>query len=92
MDLKKITSLFIVGFIASFFMRTIGTLVTIVFQNAYVVKVILVVNIFFMVAQFLFYVYFLREYAANRQQILKTGTVLAIIGSFFEGGRPSITK
>jgi len=82
MDLKKITLLLIVSFIASFFMRTIGTLFPIIFQNVYGVKVAIVVNTFFIVVQFLFYVYFLREYAAKRQQTLITGSVLAIIGSF----------
>ena len=47
------------------------------------VKVAIAVHTFFIVVQFLFYGYFLREYAANRQQILRTGSVLAIIGSFF---------
>lgn len=63
-------------------MRTIGTLFPIIFQNSYVVKGIIAVHTFFIVMQFLFYVYFLREYAAHRQQILRTGSVLAIIGSF----------
>ena len=83
MDLRKITFLLIMSFIASFFMRTIGTLFPIVFRNAYVVKVTIVVNTFFILAHFVFYVYFLREYAANRQQTLRSASVLAIIGSFF---------
>ena len=81
MDLRKITFLLIVSFIAFFFMRTIGTLFPIIFQNVYVVKVTIVVNTFFILVHFLFYAYFLREYAANRQQTLRTGSVLAIIGS-----------
>jgi len=64
-------------------MRTIGTLFPIIFQNVYVVKVAIVVNTSFILVHFLFYVYFLREYAANRQQTLRTGSVLAIIGTFF---------
>jgi len=83
MDLRKITFLLIVSSIASLFMRTIGTLFPIIFQNVYVVKVTIVVNTFFILVHFLFYVYFLREYAANRQQTLRIGSVLAIIGTFF---------
>lgn len=82
MDLRKITLLLIVSFIASFLIRTIGTLFPLIFQNIYTVKVTIVVNTFFIVMQFLFYVYFLKEYAANRQKMLRTGSVLAMIGSF----------
>jgi len=83
MDLKKITFLLIVSFIASFFMRTIGTIFPIIFQNVYVVKAAIAVHTFFIGVQLLFYGYFLREYAAHRQQILRAGSVLAIMGSCF---------
>ena len=80
-DLRKITFLLIVSFIASFLMRTIGTLFPLVFQNAYLAKGTIAVNTFFIVVQLFFYVYFLREYVLHRQKTLRTGSILAIIGS-----------
>ena len=83
MDLRKITFLLIVSFIASFFMRTIGTLFPLIFQNVYAVKVTIVVNTFFIVMHFLFYVSFLREYAAKRTQSranLHSEHILVLLG------------
>ena len=82
MNLRKITYILIVSLIASFLLRTTGTLFPHIFQYSSVVKVTIVINIIFILAHAFFYVYFLKEYAANRQQILKTGSILAIIGSF----------
>lgn len=81
MDLRKIILLLIASFIASFLIRTVGTLFPVIFQNIYVVKSSVIVHTLFMLVQLLFYVYFYKEYAANRQSTLKTGNILAIIGS-----------
>lgn len=81
MGLRKITYILIISFIAAFLIRTIGTLFPHVFKNIYVVKVSIIVNTFFIIVHFLFWVFFLTEYASNRQQILRTGIILAIIGT-----------
>jgi hypothetical protein len=83
MDLRKITGLLIVSFIASFLIRTTGTFFPVIFTNPYVVKVSIVVNSLFMLLHLLFYAFFLRQYVANGRQIMRTASVLAIIGSCF---------
>lgn len=83
MTLRKITPVLIIGLVLSFSVRTVGTLFPNIFINAYTVKFTVVVNTLFILLHLLFYVFFLKEYAANRQQVLRTGSGLAIIGTFF---------
>jgi hypothetical protein len=82
LDLKRITYILIVSFVASFLIRTIGTLFPFVFQNVWVVKLAMVTNTFFILVHLLFFIFFLRSYALDREKSLKTGSFLAIIGSF----------
>lgn len=82
MDLKKITSILIVSLAASFFIRVTGTLFPSIFQNVYAVKLTTVINTFFILVHLIFFICFLRFYAANRAQALKTASIIAIIGSF----------
>ncbi len=81
LDIKKITYILIVSFIASLFVRITGTLFPVIFQNGYVVKLAFVINTSFIIAQLLFFIYFLRSYAKNRKQSLKIVSFLSIIGS-----------
>jgi hypothetical protein len=80
-DLKKLTYILIVSFVASFLIRIAGTLLPSIFQNVWIVKLTIVTNTFFILVQLSFFICFLRFYALNREEVLKTGSFLAIIGS-----------
>lgn len=82
MYLRKISYVLMISLVLSFSVRTVGTLFPNFFLNEYIVKFAIVVNTFFILVHFFFFVLFLEEYAANRPPVLKTGSVLAIIGSF----------
>jgi hypothetical protein len=72
----------IISLVASFFIRIAGTLFPFIFQNVYVIKLAIVINTFFILVHLLFFICFLRSYAASREQSLKIASFLAIIGSF----------
>ena len=82
MNFQKITCILIISFVASFFIRIIGTLFPIIFQNLYVVKTAIISHTFLVFVQLLFFIYFFSSYAKNRESSLKFVGFLAIIGSF----------
>ena len=81
LDLKRITYILIVSFVASFLIRITGTLSPSIFQNVWVVKLTIVTNTFFILVHVIFFISFLGSYAPGREKLLKTGSILAIIGS-----------
>jgi len=81
LDFKKITYILMVSFVASFCIRITGTLFPFIFQNVWIVKLTIVTHTFFILVQLFFFICFLRSYALNREESLKTGSFLAIIGS-----------
>lgn len=81
MDLRRITYVLMISLGLSFFVRTTGTLFPNIFLSEAIVKFTIVVNTFFILVHVLFYVFFLKEYSANRSLVLKAGSVFAIVGS-----------
>ncbi len=82
MNLYRITYILIVGLVASFSIRVIGTLFPVIFQDSYVVKLSIIIHAFSMLMQVLFFIYFLSSFAKNRELPLKVVSFLAILGSF----------
>jgi hypothetical protein len=80
--LKKMTLIVIIGIICSFSVRTFGTLFPQTFTNIHMVKLTILVNIFFILSHFLFWLIFYKEYASAQERLLKMTCILAIIGSF----------
>ncbi len=81
LDLKKITYILMVSFVASFCIRITGTLFPSIFQNVWIVKLTVLTNTFFILVHLFFFICFLKSYALNRGDSLITGSFLAIIGS-----------
>jgi hypothetical protein len=52
-----------------------------VFQNVWIVKLAIATNTIFIFVHLLFYTFFLKSYALDREKSLKAGSFLAIIGS-----------
>jgi len=82
MSLKKITCILIIAIICSFSIRTVGTLFPQIFQNIHMVKGTILVNTFFILSHFLFWLIFYRDYASGKGAILKKTCLLPVIGSF----------
>ena len=81
LDLKITTFLLIVSFSVSFILRTSDTIFPAIFQNEYIAKFTMVTNVFFILIQLLFFIYFLKSYVSKREQVLKKASFLAILGS-----------
>jgi len=82
LDLKRITFILIISSVASFLIRVAGTLYPFVFQNVWVVKLTISTHAFFILVHLYFFICFSRSYALDREKSLKTGSFLAITGSF----------
>jgi len=81
MALKKVTGILIICMAASFIIRAAGTLFPSVFQNPCMAKGAITFHTFFMIIHFLFFVCFVKEFAAGRSQSLKATALLAMAGS-----------
>jgi hypothetical protein len=81
MYLKKITLMVIIGIIASFSIRTFGTIFPQVFKNFHMVKATILVSTVFVIFHLLFWLIFYKEYASSKDTIFKNTCLLAVIGS-----------
>lgn len=79
--LRRITCALVMFMLLSFSIRVVGMLFPSVFHYEYAVELTIIINTAFSIFHLLFYLFFLKEYAAGRQQSLKVGTSLAIVGS-----------
>jgi len=82
MYLRKMTFIVIITAIASFSIRTTGTLSPQIFQNIFIVKATILINILFILSLLLFWLVFYLEYIAIRKVSLTKFWMLAILGSF----------
>jgi len=82
MYLRKITLILIISIIASFSIRTFGTVFPQVFKNVLVVKATVLINAIFILSHLSFWLFFYQEYISLKKPSLKKICVLAIIGSF----------
>jgi len=80
--LRKMTLIVIISIIASFSMRTIGTIFPQIFRNTLMVKATISINAVFIVLHLLFWLVFYWEYISTHKVELKKACALAIIGSF----------
>lgn len=81
MNLKKATTLAIIGVSYIFASRTIGTLTPGIFQNLLVTQINVILSILASLTFVYFYVLFLIKYLQPDQIRMKRATVFAIIGS-----------
>ncbi len=81
MNLRLATLLAIVGLCYTFASRTIGTFLPDLFRNLAVAQVSGVLLLLASLTAVLFFVYFLRQYVRDDETELKSGTVLAVVGS-----------
>jgi len=82
MYLRKVILILIVSIIASFSIRTFGTVFPQVFINVFVVKATILINTVFILSHLMFWLFFYREYISVKKTSLKKICVVAIIGSF----------
>ena len=75
------TLILIVGIIASFSIRTFGTVFPQIFKDILIVKATVLINTFFALSHFLFWFFFYREYISVKKATLRKVCMLAIIGS-----------
>jgi len=80
--LRKMTLIVIIAIIASFSIRTFGTVFPQIFKNIFIVKATILINVLFILSHLLFWLVFYREYISTTKVTLKKTCVLAIIGSF----------
>jgi len=82
MYLRKVTFILIFSIIASFSIKTIGTVFPQVFINVFVVKATILINAVFILSHLFFWLFFYKEYISIKKTSLKKKCVVAIIGSF----------
>lgn len=82
MNLKKVTLVLIVSMIASFTIRTFGTLFPRIFYLSEMVKATVLINAFFILVHLLFWMFFYKETISAETPALKKPGILAIVGSF----------
>jgi hypothetical protein len=82
MYLRKVTLILIISIIASFSIRTFGTVFPQVFKDVLVVKATILINAIFILSHLIFWLCFYQEYISLKKTSLKKICVLAIIGSF----------
>ena len=82
MYLRKMTLIVIVATIASFSIRTFGTVFPQIFKNILMVKATILINVLFILSHLLFWVVFYREYISAKKSSLKKTCAGAVVGSF----------
>lgn len=82
MYLRKITLIVIIGIIASFSIRTFGTVFPQIFKNVLIVKATILINALFILSYLFFWLVFYREYISVNKTTLKKTCIFAIAGSF----------
>lgn len=81
MSLKWATLLAITGFVCSFLIRTVGTLLPHIFKNIHIAQMAIGIHLFASFALVIFFLSFYEHYTQKKQQILRRACFLAIIGS-----------
>jgi len=76
------TLIVIIGIIASFSIRSLGTIFPQIFKNILIVKATILINALFILSHLLFWLVFYREYISTEKVTLKKTCILAILGSF----------
>jgi len=71
-----------ISLMASFSIRTLGTIYPLVFKSTLIAKTTILVNTFFIMCHLLFWLVFYREYISSGKATLKQACFLAMIGSF----------
>ena len=82
MFLRKVTLILIITIIASFSIRTFGTLFPQIFKNIHIVQATILTNSIFILSHLIFWLSFYREYISEKKPTLKKICILAILGSF----------
>ena len=85
MYLRKITLILMISMVASFSIRTLGTIAPHLFTNSPIIKATGLMNAFFMLSHLLFWLVFYKHYISTEKATLKKTCLLAIIGSFSVG-------
>jgi len=80
--LRRMTLIVIISVIASFSIRTFGTIFPQIFKNILIVKATILINALFILSHLLFWLVFYWEYISTEKVTLKKTCILAIIGSF----------
>lgn len=80
--LRKMTLIVIIAIIASFSIRTFGTIFPQIFKYILIVKATILINFLFILSHLLFWLLFYWEYISTTKVTLKKTCMLAIIGSF----------
>ena len=81
MYLRKITFIVIITIIASFSIRTLGTISSQIFESILMVKATILTNVLFILSHILFWIVFYKEYIAIKKVSLNKICILAIFGS-----------
>jgi len=82
MYLRKTTLILIIAIVASFSIRTVGTVFPQIFKNILMVKATILINALFILSHLLFWLLFYREYISAKKTSLKKVCILVILGSF----------
>ena len=72
----------IITIIASFSIRTFGTLSPQIFKNILIVQATILINSIFILSQLIFWILFYREYISEKKPTLKKICIFPIFGSF----------
>jgi hypothetical protein len=83
MGLKQTALLAIVGLCYIFLLRTIGSLFPVVFGNLLLAQCSGILSFLACIAVLIFFVSFLKEYVSQEQALLRTASVLVIVGLSF---------
>ena len=82
MFLRKVTLILIITIIASFSIRTFGTLFPQIFKSIHIVQATILINSIFILSHLIFWLSFYWEYISEEKLTLKKICILAIFGSF----------
>jgi len=80
--LRKVTLILMISMVASFSIRTLGTISPQLFTTSRIIKATGLMNAFFVLSHLLFWLVFYKHYISIEKATLKKKCLLAIIGSF----------
>jgi hypothetical protein len=79
--LRKITLILMISMVASFSIRTLGTVSPRLITNNHIIKATCLMNAFFILSHLLFWLVFYRDYISTQKATLKRTCLIAVIGS-----------